>query len=969
MGFPKLAMYKDDIKALLEQIFAIDPFEGLEANELPELRQLWNTAKNDSNEMLRELDIGMSNAESSWKDGLAKSSQALVDLDPNAGNPEPVYDTQRLNQEMNTREKNVQWRLSQIGRSLRDRLALMELLNDEQEVWHTMLQEENRLKNVSEEIKKAEDGFADYPDAKTLNAAAEKAEQDYQNAAKGFDKVKVDYKIDDSMISPEALKKLKEENDRLLGDKNLAGKDAQDAANAVWEKKNELENQKKNTGARLEKARLDREKMLSDDEKACKAAQEELKNEQEQADAESRKKIRAQEAKITDLRFDVAQMKAQTADRHKETEKSERQLQSSQKELEEEMQAVNASSLELENDLEIQNTAAEKVANADAFFKKLDDEKPDRIAILQETREKNAVIEYRAGYYDSLLNAEDSARTCNEMKDFYADLLYPINAERAKKVLEDGKRFHAMSSEEQKTLGKNEKEALDTYRAYLKDKEKLRGDFGRHEMGKNFDKEFEEKAATLGGLMALGEKLHKLDKEATDNMFIKPEPGKKLTEREQKINEGMQEIANNYTVLKHYSKLQNEIPGKIAELKSELEESNKRLAFLREQNDKLVEKNKQQKELEKQAADALEKKMQALAEAEKKLAELNNEREQTKLDYDEKRKARQEQDKKETEQLTQNSADSLKKLEEKLQADLQKKLAEGEKDLEKLQAAENKAAEKLKKAKADHEKFLDQNKAIQKLIEASKKRKNCKEQTDKMKGLVGRVDELYEKHQKKEEMIKQIQKEYGFTKEDLERQEGIGNNVGYKRIPDRMTVSAAMRKTLLSTLKHYDATADMAKEKDHHDSDEYKRMMEALRGLTANNGAAMDGCTAKEVKEMLKNVAEKAHEYVQAKEDQWFQSFRHSEMRKTRLQFARGLEQFCRSGMDAVMSAQIQKSNARGSMFSISSELLKEPFKTKDEMVGKLHESAKKNIEARKQKQNSAAVNQSKTEKGLSANV
>lgn len=146
-------------------------------------------------------------------------------------------------------------------------------------------------------------------------------------------------------------------------------------------------------------------------------------------------------------------------------------------------------------------------------------------------------------------------------------------------------------------------------------------------------------------------------------------------------------------------------------------------------------------------------------------------------------------------------------------------------------------------------------------------------------------------------------------------------------------------------------------------------MMEALRGLTNNNGAALDGCTANETKALLKNVADKAYEYIQAKEDQWFQSFRHSEMRKTRLQYARQLEQFCKSGMDAVMSAQIQKSNARGELYSMTTKLSKETFKTKDEMLGRLQNNAKKNIEARKQNKKSVLVNQSKTEKNLWTSV
>lgn len=94
-------------------------------------------------------------------------------------------------------------------------------------------------------------------------------------------------------------------------------------------------------------------------------------------------------------------------------------------------------------------------------------------------------------------------------------------------------------------------------------------------------------------------------------------------------------------------------------------------------------------------------------------------------------------------------------------------------------------------------------------------------------------------------------------------------------------------------LQSLHTTAMVGKKPGHRDTAEYRGMMDRYDALIAAGEEGLQGKSPEEIKQMLTELKTGAENYIRAKQAQKFQSFRHSPMRKMRLDFAQNLMKLC----------------------------------------------------------------------------
>ena len=152
--------------------------------------------------------------------------------------------------------------------------------------------------------------------------------------------------------------------------------------------------------------------------------------------------------------------------------------------------------------------------------------------------------------------------------------------------------------------------------------------------------------------------------------------------------------------------------------------------------------------------------------------------------------------------------------------------------------------------------------------------------TKKLRHLQEVGDKLDKFHRKAAGLVEQVT--------ELKTSLGIDENGQYGK-----KYASQMAEDIFAGLKTLHETAAIGKKPGHTDTQEYRGMMDRFDALIGAGEEEMRKKTPEQIQGLLAELKTGAEEYIKAKEAQSFQSFRHSPMRKTRLDFAKQLIRMC----------------------------------------------------------------------------
>lgn len=271
---------------------------------------------------------------------------------------------------------------------------------------------------------------------------------------------------------------------------------------------------------------------------------------------------------------------------------------------------------------------------------------------------------------------------------------------------------------------------------------------------------------------------------------------------------------------------------------------------------------------------------------------------QTGLKKDSNRLYQKEQDVKEQEKVVKKSS-----LESKLAVPLEQMKKEADKygDLEN-QKKELEKQLKEKQTEKDHVKA--ELKRWENRLELRAQLRTLKAQVAENKALYGKLLDFKGKYTDMVEKGKALKDT--IDKRGNVLKGAIDENGKYGRV-----VRERLRTNVKDGLNVLYNSSFVGKERDHKDTPAYRGMMDQYDTLMANDCEAMKNMSSEELLSTLTALKKGADDYIKAKQEQWFQSFRHSPMRKARLDFAERLKNFCDEQTDAINEAEKKIKNVQ----------------------------------------------------------
>ena len=164
-------------------------------------------------------------------------------------------------------------------------------------------------------------------------------------------------------------------------------------------------------------------------------------------------------------------------------------------------------------------------------------------------------------------------------------------------------------------------------------------------------------------------------------------------------------------------------------------------------------------------------------------------------------------------------------------------------------------------------------------------------------------------------VMKEFNSRMGLTEEETLRQNGeFVVKSGFKDRPLRTT----SQELLTGILRYYKDTATVGMEPGHSNSTEYKNMIKALDALLEEPGKEPNSVENPlktdidlVVEKKMQDLETACTKYIDAKNDQFFQIFRHSPMRKARLNFAAELKEIAKTGGELAKHDKLEKALLR----------------------------------------------------------